>query len=520
MDPPQGGFFGFKERYMSVEEIIPKKMEAVTTRRLEMRRLASEATRSSNFYKPTLVHPEFLLGVVADTGSFPDYLLGGDRLLQEQLISENIETVVSMLPDIVASNHRLRSMGYMHTENPSDIKRSDEGLAAAARQYANVIQHTYPDGNGGTRYPLKQKNPQAIVDDVKKGNLDIYTVNNADGETVAVFGTVRRVDILGKKGYAIELGRTGTRADEAEKMNGAPLRGVSKLRLYHLLTDPRQIADPETGQPATFIYSDIRLAQKWNDDFPGGAGVQSVFFGGRSRGENLGFGIATVGWRYNLERTEPFAFIFRPTFPETYRKELEQKTLYIPDEGDARRIQTLMKNTFGTTPKITHNGSMDHVQPVNPDQIEVVLGYDAKGAGASDIFAKVDIVDTDSEMHRKLAGMVKTVSLSEALGQVKEGRAPFVEVYVDATLGDGVNAERITGIVKTLKELGFVCNGWVPSSRDGGNSILISFAKLGAGSNDPVPPDLPEKYYSNGLEDMRNEALQIFQDLADAGPLD
>lgn len=495
-------------------------MESLKQRREQMRGMVGEATRSSNFYKPTLVHPEFLLGVVAETGTFPDYLLSGpNRALQEQLITENIPTIVGMLPDVVRSNHALRSQGYMHTENPNDIKRSDEGLVAAARQYADVIQHTYPDGNGGTRYPLKQKNPQAIVDDVKKGNLDIYTVTNPDGLTVAVFGTVRRVDILGQKGYAIELGRTGTRADKIDEMDGAPLRGVSKLRLYHLLTDPRQIADPETGKPATFIYSDIRLASKWNEDFAGGAGVQSVFFGGRSRGENLGFGIATVGWRYNLEKSEPFAFVFRPTFPETYKNELEQKTLYIPDEKDARRINTLLESTFGTTPTITHNGSMDHVQAINPDEIEVVLGYDAKGTGADVVFAKVDVVDTDIEMHKKLAGMVKTVSLTDAMAEVKKGKAPFVEVYVDATIGNGVNAERVTGIVKTLKQLGFVCNGWVPSSRDGGNSILVSFAKLGAGANDPVAPDLPEKYYAGGLEEMRNEALQIFQDLADAGPL-
>lgn len=507
---------------MAIREIATKQIEMVVSRKEAMLNLVGEATKNNPLYKPTLMHPEFLLGVVASTGGFPDeFLLSGpNRELQRQLIGENLSTIVGMLPDVVLSNHQLRALGFMHTENPMDVTRSDEALRVSARQYADVIQHTYPDGDGGTRYPLKQKNPQAIVDDVKKGNLDIYTVADPDGQTVAVFGTVRRVDILGQKGYAVELGRTGTRADKAEEMKDAPLRGMSKLRLYHLLTDPRFIADPETSKPATFIYGDIRLAETWNPDFPGGKGVQSVFFGGRSHGEDLGFGIATVGWRYNLERSEPFAFIFRPTFPETYKKELQQKTLFIPDADDAQRIHTLLKSTFGTTPNIEHNGSMDHVQAINPNEIEVVLGYNPKDSTASSVFAKIDVVDTDTEMARKLAGMVKTVSLSEALSQVKEGRTPFIEVYVDATLGNGVNPERVTGIVKTLKDLGFVCNGWAPSSRDGGNSILVSFAKLGTGANNPVPPDLPERYYVDGLEGMRQEALQIFQDLANAGPLD
>ena len=494
--------------------------EVLGGRRKEFLGMIRDTATKDPSYKPTLMHPEHLLSILLATNEIPpDLFSGRNAELQERIFRENFPTIVSMLPDIVETNYKLRQAGYTHTENPLIFAADHTLLDLTANDYADVLHSTYPDGNGGTNYPLKQKNPQAIIDDVTTGKFDIYTVENHEGKIVAVFGNVRRADILGEEGYAVELGRTGTKASEVKEFEerGINLRGVSKLRLYHLLTDPRFIADPEIkGKSAAFIYSDIRLATAWNNHYQGGKGVQGVFFGGREYGERLEFGIASVGWRYILGRSEPMAFVFRPTFPQSYARDLVSKTLYIPDGRDAERVHKLIRNSFGMAPIIDHNGSMIHVKPIDPDNIEVALSYDRNSEGASVIFAKIDVVDTSEEFRDKAKNRIQTVSLSEALNETGKGRAPFIEVYVDATLGNGVNAERITGVVKTLKNLGFVCNGWTPSSRDGGNSIQVSFAKLGEGAVDPIPPDMPEKYYQNGLGETRNESLQIFQDLLDA----
>lgn len=524
-----GGFFYFKENNMA-ESTLGKKFElgrnylqeALGQRRGEFVDMIQDAARTDPLYKPTLIHPEHLLGILLTTNELsPDLFSGSNAALQEQIFQENFGTIVTMLPDIVTANHQLRKAGFTYTENPFCYITDYQALTGEADQYAEVIQQTYPNGTGGTRYPLKQKNPQAIIDDVGAGKFHMYTVHNPIGETVAVFGTVIREDILGKKGYAVELGRTGIRADKTAELNNVPVRGVSKLRLYHLLTDPRFIADPEiVGKSASFIYSDIRLAQTWNDEFSGGQGVQSVFFGGRKYGENLGFGFSSVGWRYNLERTEPFLFIFKPTFPESYRTKLTKKTLFVPDSKDAERISNFLLRTFGATPEILHNGTVLSSEVLSSDGIQAVVSFTPTDSnGQSDIFAKVDIVDTDDEFRQKATGVIPTVSLADAIQIAINGNVPFVEVYVDATLGDGVNQERITGIVSTLKQLGFVCNGWVPSNRGNGDAIQISYARLGPGANNPVSPDMPEKYYEGDLTEVRNEALQIFQELSDSGPI-
>lgn len=499
--------------------------EAIGPRRPEFMNMIRDAARLDPLYKPTLIHPEHLLGVILTANEFPpDFFSGPNAALQEKIFTQNFETIVTMLPDMVEANYKLRKAGYTFTENPLYYRENHSLLQKDAEEYAEVIQRTYPDGQGGTRYPLKQKNPDAIIQDVKDGKFHMYTVRDKEGEMVAVFGSVIRDDILGQKGYAVELGRTGTRADKVNQLkeDDAPLRGISKLRLYHLLTDPRFIADPEVvGKSATFIYTDVRLAEQWNKDFEGGRGVQSVFFGGRKFGEKIGMGPATVGWRYNLDRTEPFAFLYKPTFPEDYLAKLVQKKLFIPDANDAERISKFLQGTFGVVPEIEHNGSVIHAEAVPADNIEVVLNLTpTKHDGTSDVFAKIDVVDTDSEFKQKAEGKITTMKLSNAIEKVKEGKIPFVETYVDATLGNGVTPEKIMGIVKTLKELGFVCNGWIPSSRGNGDSILISYAKLGPGANEPVPPDMPEKYYEGELAEVRQEALQIFEELRIAGPLD
>jgi len=367
-------------------------------------------------YKPTLIHPEHLLGIILTSNEFPpDIFSGPNAPLQRRIFMQNFETIATMLPDIIESNYNLRSAGFSYTENPllySDPKNRQH-LINVANQYADVIQQTYPDGNEGTRYPLKQKNPKAIVDDVETGKFFMYAVQNSRGDTVAVFGNVIRDDILGQRGYAVELGRTGTKADKTPELVNVPLRGVSKLRLYHLLTDPRFIADPEKiGKSATMIYSDIRLAKTWNPEFPGGRGVQSVFFGGQQFGEFLGFGFSSVGWRYNLERTEPFLFIFKPTFPESYKQSLSEKTLFIPDPHDAERVSKFLSGTFGTLPRITHNGSVEDISAIPPEEIEVVLNFTpTKHGRTSDIFTKIDIVDTDFEFKERNTGKIQTLSL-------------------------------------------------------------------------------------------------------------
>ncbi len=475
--------------------------------------LASAAQKNHLLYRPDPIHPEFMLATLARYDGFPEIMLQGDGgwELQRQVIDENYATIATMLPDIVDSNAKLRNAGYMHTVNPHDITSSPEGLIATGREFSSVIYHTYPDGNGGTRYPLKIKNPEAVTEQIRKRELDVYTVRDQDGIMIAGFGIVYKKDILGRGPHAIELGRTGILASRVAELEekGVSVRGMSKLRLFHILTQPEFYA--RSGNPVNFIYTDNRLSSTWNDEFQGGRGVQGVFYGGRAVGEQLGFGIGTVGYRYRMgERTEPFSNSFRPLLPVTYAEKLQNTAVFIPDPEDAAFAQVLLSENFGVAPEIRHNGSHP-VQPLHPTDIRVSLNYDPSSSYARDVFAQIDVVDTHQETHQMITAMLPTMSLADALSAVASGRPPSTEVYIEATLGDEVTEEKITRTVATLKELGFVFNGWLPSNRRA-EGIMWSFARTEKEA-DPVQEDMPERYYQNGLENSRVVAQQILANL-------
>ena len=93
--------------------------KALGQRRGEFMAMIKDAARNDTAYKPTLIHPEHLLGILMTANELPpDFFSGPNAELQEKIFTQNFETIVGMLPDIVEANYKLRQAGYTYTENP------------------------------------------------------------------------------------------------------------------------------------------------------------------------------------------------------------------------------------------------------------------------------------------------------------------------------------------------------------------------------------------------------------------
>lgn len=414
----------------------------------------------------------------------------------------------------------MESLGYWHVTDPDEHRDNPGMVSALAHGLSEVVIHTYPNPEAGadeiaTHYPLKVSNAEIAAEDIRNGTLDVFAAFNQQGEVVAATSIVYNRDLAGKV-YA-ELGRTGV---DKRKTSDYSARGLMKKRLEQLLSSPnyRNRLCVE-GEEIEYMTSELRTADDWKGYFPGGKGVHSVFFGGSQyEGQDLGFAMTGVSRKYNLGRNEPFTNVMRPLDPEAYAKAMASYSIVVPSDTVRNRLHALMEEGFGTTPQFIVATAPELTAP--PEDILVISSYDPTASHAKDIGAKISVIEVDPHAMEALlmqdpATRPQTASLRDALKASLQGGAPYIEVHVDAVVGEQEgDLDRTVGVMNTLRSMGFVCTGWAPSTNGQTARPVLTF---GAMANKPAlglaQPNYPERYYANGRPRSRQAALDIFDDL-------
>lgn len=416
---------------------------------------------------------------------------------------------------------QMEAAGFSHILDPQAVRGDEAVVRKLAVGLSNVVARTYPDGEGGTHYPLKVADPVAAEAAIRDGTLDVFAAFDSRGEVIAATSIVYPKTLINSVDH-VELGRTGI--DPLAVAAGYKGRGIIKERIGRLLADPRY--HNRFGQ-IQYVDSELRTAEDW-DLFPGGSGIHSVFFGGSQYpGQDLGFAITNVSRSYNLGRNEPFTHVMRPLDPAAYAEKMAAHTIVVPSSEVKGRLATLMLEGIGATPKFVVVERPE--SQINPEELLVVSGYDPTSPYSDNIGAKVSAIHVDPIaqgilMDQGQATGPQAVYLRDAIEDTVLGGAPYVEVQVDAVVGeqegdlDETNLDETIGVMNTLQALGFICTGWSPSINGQTARPVLTFGALSSNRPPLAKPVYPERYYQNGRSGSRQVAMAIFDEI-DAGGL-
>ncbi len=478
--------------------------------------------------------------------------------------------VEHMVPDIVATIHKLEeakigetNLGYTVLDDPiliQDTKEVAEGMRDVVinswlwKVDAEGNYTLNDQGELNSVYPLRGRllTGNFVLDVITKKIQDTFAVRK-NGKIIATFCNTKYDNPYGRE-PSVELGRTATDYHYLPelKANGLNLRGVSQLRLLHLLTDPayREFHHKQIE----YAYSDIRISGRTRTVdpsdpssmvlVPDAHSVQGTFFGGMKKGNewpvDQGFGIWGAGWQYvmgdqheNSGGCEPFLRIGEYLDPDRMQKSLASRTIWVPNQKIGRVVADFLSSSVDVSQlDIRDISQQDNTgrrrsstAPADNDPVVAITPQ------LETAYTKIDFINATSEARHNLRGKgshTSVMHLSEALQEIKNPgkntivnhNVPYIEAYCECTTSKkGTSREDIQNmnqIMNNLLDRGFTVTGIIPSDKTDGIRIVFSLITSSGLDKGLEPRKMPSQYYTdNRTTRAINTADSVFNTLRD-----